>query len=63
MSEEEQAEKERAVAVCENCGQPIPVRIWPDETIHPIGGRNRCCAEESYRVVEDETPSEFMDED
>lgn len=59
MSEET---KERAVAVCDNCGQPIPVNVWPDETIHPLGGRNQCCAEPSYHVVEDETPAEFVDE-
>ena len=60
MSEEEG--KERAVAVCENCGQPMPVNVWPDETIHPVGRRNRCCAEDSYQVVEDETRAEFVDE-
>ena len=60
MSEEET--KEKAVAVCENCGQPTPVNVRPDETIHPMGRKNRCCAEESYQVVEDETPTEFVDE-
>lgn len=60
MSEERT--KEKAVAVCENCGQPTPVRVWPDETIHPIGTRDQCCAETSYQVVEDETPAECVDE-
>ncbi|WP_336363180.1 hypothetical protein [Halalkalicoccus salilacus] len=61
MSETE-GKKERGVATCENCGQPIPVNVWPDGTVHPIGGKNRCCAEPSYQVVENETPAKFVDE-
>lgn len=47
-----EGQKERALGVCTECGQPTPVRIWPDETIHPIGGTGHCCGRQSYRVVE-----------
>lgn len=56
-------EKVKGVAICESCGQPSPVRIRPDGSVHPIGGRRRCCADSSYRVVENESPSEFANDD
>ncbi len=45
-------EKEKAVAVCENCGEHTPVQVWPDGTIHAIGGRE-CCDDVSHRVLEE----------
>jgi hypothetical protein len=53
-----EGQKERALGVCTECGQPTPVRIWPDETIHPIGGNGRCCGRQSYRIVETDSPVE-----
>jgi hypothetical protein len=53
-----EGQKERALGVCTECGQPTPVRIWPDEIIHPIGGNGRCCGRQSYQVVETDPPIE-----
>ena len=55
-------EKVKGVAICENCDQPSPVRIWPDGTVRPIGGKRRCCADSSYRVVDESPPAEFADD-
>lgn len=44
-------EKTKALAVCENCGNTIPVRIRPDESIEPVD----CgCESPSYQVLEDD---------
>lgn len=46
-------EKTKALAVCENCGNTIPVRIRPDESIEPVG--TDCgCESPSYQVLEDD---------
>lgn len=48
-----EGEKTKAVAVCDGCGEVVPVRVWSDGTIHPIGeSDNRCCEEADYRVLE-----------
>lgn len=49
----EQDEKTKAVAVCDGCGEVVPVRVWPDESIHPIGSEE-CCADSEYHILEDE---------
>lgn len=49
-----QTEKKRAVAMCENCGHVTPVRIWPDESIHSIGGK-KCCAKNVLQVLKADT--------
>lgn len=58
---DEGARKTKAVARCENCGEYIPVRIWGDESIHPVGTGDACCEDALYRVVETDTPAEFAD--
>lgn len=55
--------KTKAVAVCEGCGHPRPVRVRSDGSIHQIGGESRCCTERSYRVVDDDPAPEFADDD
>jgi hypothetical protein len=53
-------EKTKAVAICENCGEVVPVRVWPDESIHPIGSREGCCGESEYSILEDgDSPTAF----
>lgn len=54
MSEmDEKQEKEKAVAVCDGCGEIIPVRVWSDGHIHPIGeDEGQCCEGAEYRVLE-----------
>lgn len=44
-------EKTKALAMCSGCEQPLPVRIWPDGHIHPIGGHDDC-GEEEYQILE-----------
>jgi hypothetical protein len=52
-TEEEERGKTKAVAVCDACGEVTPVRVWSDETIHPIGeSDSRCCERAEYRVLE-----------
>jgi hypothetical protein len=51
----------KAVAVCEGCGEYLPVQILSDGRIHPIGGHERDCPESSFRVLENATPPEFRD--
>jgi hypothetical protein len=46
-------DKKKAVAVCDGCGELVPVRVWPDESIHPIGSDEGCCGETDYRILED----------
>lgn len=49
----ENEEKTKAVAVCDGCGEVVPVRVWSDGTIHPIGeDESGCCREAEYRVLE-----------
>lgn len=45
--------KTKAVAVCDGCGEVVPVRVWPDESVHPIGSEGGCCADADYRILED----------
>ncbi|WP_340605247.1 hypothetical protein [Halalkalicoccus tibetensis] len=47
--------KEKAVAVCDGCGQLMPVRVRESGAIHPIGNEEQCCATNSYRVLEADT--------
>lgn len=58
---EEATEKEKAVAICDGCGEITPVRVWVDGHIHPIGEDDgRCCADGEYRVLEhDESVDAF----
>lgn len=51
-----QTKKRRAVAMCENCGHVTPVRIWPDESVHSIGGK-KCCAKNALQVLKAGTPT------
>ena len=44
-------EKTKAVAVCSDCEQPLPVRIWTNGYIHPIGGHDDWSGEE-YQILE-----------
>lgn len=44
-------EKTKAVAVCSGCDQPLPVRIWPNGYIHPIGGHDDCSGD-GYQILE-----------
>jgi hypothetical protein len=46
-------EKTKAVAICDSCGEVVPVRVWPDESIHPIGSDEDCCGESEYQILED----------
>lgn len=40
----EEGERQRAAAVCENCGTAHAVRLGPDGEIRPIGsGRDETC--------------------
>lgn len=57
-----QREKRRAVAMCKDCGHVTPVRIWPDESIHSIGGK-KCCVKNELQVLEiDASPEPMTDE-
>ncbi|KYH24181.1 hypothetical protein HAPAU_38250 [Halalkalicoccus paucihalophilus] len=62
MSEKEgqevETEKTKAVAECDQCGTYTPVRVWSDGTIHPVGGDEFCCEEQSYTVLENDAFSE-----
>lgn len=45
--------KTKALAVCENCRNTLPVLIRPDESIEPVGAG--CgCESPSYRILEDD---------
>lgn len=51
--------KTKAVAVCNGCGHPIPVRVCPNGDIQPFGSHghhNQDCAGEGYRVLAGNTP-------
>lgn len=54
-------EKTKAVAICEGCGEVVPVRVWPDESIHPIGSGESCCGESEYNVLESGDSSPAFD--
>lgn len=52
-AEKETNEKEKAVAICDGCGEITPVRVWSNGHIHPIGEDDgRCCDGAEYRVLE-----------
>lgn len=55
-------EKTKAVAVCDGCGQPVPIRVWPDGSVHRLGEHDRCCDGKTYRVLEVDTPDAFADD-
>jgi hypothetical protein len=56
-------ENTKGVAVCDACGQFLPIQILSNGRIHPIGGhQQRDCPEGAFRVLGDATPPEFRDD-
>lgn len=59
------SEKTKAVAVCTDCNQPVPVQVFPDGHVHPLGGHHgeiRGCTGEEYRVLNGNVPDGFGDD-
>ncbi|QRV14712.1 hypothetical protein [Haloterrigena salifodinae] len=54
---------DRSVAICQQCGTALAVRIQADGSIRPIGTGTACsCGGESFDVIGDR-PSETADSD
>lgn len=46
------ADAERVVAVCKQCGSAVAGEEWPDGTIRPIGQDGCDCGSDEFAVVE-----------
>ena len=54
MANEGPQERVRAVAKCKYCDSIVPVHVWSDDTIHPIGhSSSGCCKDMSLELIEE----------
>lgn len=49
MSSEQ--DRTKSAAVCEKCGEPITVWVWPDGRVQPVGDPGACGCEESELTI------------
>ena len=46
---------DRTVAICQDCGSALAVRVLPDGSIRPIGTGTTCsCGGETFEVADDD---------